>query len=674
MTEPSQAVFLSYASQDARAAQGICEALRAAGIEVWFDQSELRGGDVWDHRIRREIRDCTLFIPVISANTAARREGYFRLEWDLADKRTQMMARDRVFIVPVCLDASSENGMDVPEAFQRAQWTRLSNAEILRAFIERVQRLLSPEPASSARTPARAQTERAANQPALAGAGWRRNPIALVAIVVAALGGLVYLAIEKPWNSKLTVASPSAASTAFNPPPHSVAVLPFINLSGDTEQEYFSEGLTEEILNSLIEINGLQVAGQTSAFSTQGKDAELGTIARKLNVSAILEGSVRRSGHTVRITAQLLNTVTGFHLWSKSYDRDLGDVLTLQTEIASAVAEALKVRLLGDEAAKIELGGTRSPAAFDAYLRGSKAFQLGQGLSSYQSAIAAFTEAVRLDPNYALAFAGRSEAYANYAAALATGNTVRELFDKSQQDAHEAIKLAPGLAEGYLALARFLDTGALDYAGASEAYQRAMTLAPGNAQVLSEGGRFAATVGRFDAGLAAARRGVALDPLSPRSHFLLGQALYLSRHYQEAVAAFGDVIRLEPAHQGAYGLLGLTYYALGNTQDARSSCESQPDHWASQLCLATVYEKLGQHADADSELQKMKTVNGDDAAYQYAAIYAQWGDVAKALAWLDTAMRVRDPALVQLKTDPLLDPLRKEPRFAAIERQLNFAG
>ena len=674
MTEPSHAVFLSYASQDAHAAQKICEAFRAAGIEVWFDQSELRGGDVWDHRIRREIRDCALFIPVISANTASRHEGYFRLEWDLADKRTQMMARNRVFIIPVCLDASAESGMDVPESFQRVQWTRLPNGEMSPAVIERVQRLLSPESSSAARTPTRAYTGTEANRTLPLRARWRHKRVALLASAVAVLAVVAFVAIDELWISKPTLGSPPRAATAFNPPSHSVAVLPFINLSGDKEQEYFSEGLTEEILNALIEINGLQVAGQTSAFSMQGKDAELGTIARKLNVAAILEGSVRRSGHTVRITAQLLNTVTGFHLWSKTYDRDLGDVLTLQTEIATAVAEALKVTLLGDEAAKIELGGTRIPAAFDAYLRGSKAFQRGQGMSNYQSAIAAFTEAVHLDPNYALAFAGRSEAYANYAAALATGNTVRELFDKSREDARQAITLAPALAEGYLALARFLNTGALDYAGASEAYQRAMALAPGNAQALSEGGRFAATMGRFDAGLAAARRGVALDPLNPRSHFLLGQALYLARHYEEAVATFGQVISLEPAHQGAYGLRGLAYYALGDTQAARASCESQPDHWASQLCLATVYEKLGRHADAQSELQKMKAVNGDDGAYQYAAIYAQWGNVAQALTWLDTAARVRDPALVQLKTDPLLDPLRKEPRFAAIEQRLKFSG
>jgi TolB-like protein len=350
----SHAVFLSYASQDAEAAQKICEALRAAGIEVFLDQSELRGGDAWDQKIRREIQDCALFIPVISANTASRHEGYFRLEWDLADQRTHMMARNRAFIVPVCLDATPDAGADVPESFQRVQWTRLPRGDTPPEFVRRIQQLRSGE-ASSSPTAAR-------GVPAVASRTSSRLKPAWVAVALAAVAA--YCIVEKPWVAK---------SVAFAPPQHSIAVLPFVNMSGDKEQEYFSDGLTEELLNSLAEINELQVAGHTSAFSFKGKDTDIGTIARKLNVGAVLEGSVRRSGNTVRVTTQLINAVTGFHLWSHTYDRDLGDVLKLQTEIATAVAGALKVTLLGDVAAKVELGGTRNPAAFDAYLRGAKA-------------------------------------------------------------------------------------------------------------------------------------------------------------------------------------------------------------------------------------------------------------------------------------------------------------
>ena len=514
----------------------------------------------------------------------------------------------------------------------------------------------------------------------------RRLDRAIIAVLAVALA---YFVGDKFWISKhfrapqpVTSAAkgtasqsnpaPPAAAAAFTPPPHSIAVLPFVNMSGDASQEYFSDGLTEELLNSLSRINELQVAARTSSFSFQGEHPDISTVAHKLNVAAVLEGSVRRSTHTVRISAQLVNGATGFHLWSQTYDRDLGDVLQLQTEIATAVASALEVTLLGDEAARIELGGTRNPAAFDAYLRGSKAFQSVREANDVPGAIAAYTEAIRLDPNYALAFAGRSRALSSYASGPITATpAAREFFDEAQAVARQALKLAPELAEGHMALARFFE-GSLDYTRAIQQYERAMSLAPGNAEVLGEGGRFAAYMGRFDAGLAAAHRAVALDPLNQRSRSLLGEALLAARRYQEAVAAFGEVISLDPDYKSAYGNRGLTYYALRDFQSARSSCESRPDYWISQWCRAVAYDKLGRHADAKAELNKWQARARDAAAYQYATVYAQWGDTAQALEWLATAMRVRDPALEYMKTDPLMDPLRNEPRFQAVMRKLRF--
>jgi TolB-like protein len=376
---PAGAVFLSYASQDAEAARKICDALRAGGIEVWFDQSELRGGDVWDQNIRRQIHDCALFTPVISANTASRHEGYFRLEWDLADQRSRMMARDRAFIVPVCLDATPAAGTDMPESFHRVQWTRLPAGETPPAFVQRVQRLLTPTSATSHLASTATPTGPAMRDPLRP--SWR--PKAVLAGIVAVLAAAcVYLLVARPWVSKHPAAQhPSGTAPAapvnaalFAPPPHSIAVLPFVNMSGDANQQYFSDGLTEELLNSLSRINELQVAARTSSFSFQGEHPDIATVAHKLNVAAVLEGSVRRSAHTLRITAQLVNGSTGYHLWSQTYDRDLGDVLALQTEIATAVAAALKATLLGDVAARIEVGGTRNAAAFDAYLRASQAY------------------------------------------------------------------------------------------------------------------------------------------------------------------------------------------------------------------------------------------------------------------------------------------------------------
>jgi TolB-like protein len=472
VTDPGRVVFLSYASQDAQAAQKICEALRAAAIEVFLDQSELRGGDAWDQKIRHEIHDCALFMPVVSQHTQERLEGYFRLEWKLAVDRSHLMATERPFLVPVVVDGTRDQEAFVPDAFRAVQWTRLPGGETPAAFVERIKRLLSPElsplSAVSGAAPGLREPVRAS----------RRSKPVLLTIVAVILATLAYFVADKFWISKHV-----AASTAFNPPPHSIAVLPFANMSGDKDQEYFSDGLTEELLNSLSEINELQVAARTSSFYFKGKDVDLGTVAHKLNVGAVLEGSVRRSANTIRITAQLINAVTGFHLWSKTYDRDLGDVLKLQTEIATAVASALKVTLLGDVAAKVELGGTGNPAAFDAYLRGEKAVRSTRDMKDLPAAIAAYTEAIRLDPHYALAFAGRSIAHSDVASEAETPAATREGFDKAQADAHQALILAPDLVQGHLALAFVSEVRTLDFTQANDEYERALALAPGNVRI-----------------------------------------------------------------------------------------------------------------------------------------------------------------------------------------------
>ena len=681
MTDSSHAVFLSYASQDAEAAQRICEALRAAGIEVWFDQSALRGGDVWDQTIRKQIKACVLFIPVLSKHTHDRVEGYFRLEWKLAIDRSNLIAPDQTFLLPVAIDNTREDDERVPDKFRDVHWTRLPGGETSPGFVERVRRLVSPEPAQEPTTSASSADRVSAAAPltrARVSASWRSKR-ALLGIVVVVAGVLAYLAIDKPWVSKQpasppqpTAAPASAAPAAFAPPPHSIAVLPFVNLSGDKDQEYFSDGLTEELINSLVEIEGLQVAARASSFSFK-EHPDIATVARKLNVGTVLEGSVRRAGNTVRITTQLINAVTGFHMWSKTYDRELSDVLNLQTEIATAVASSLRVTLVEDVSAKIELGGTRNPAAFDAYLRASRAY-FGPGKSGKeqaQTAINLYTEAIRLDPSYALAFADRSNAF-NYASAYASGPDVRAHFDKAFADAREALRLAPGLAEGHLALARYLLEGSLDFSHASVEYERAVALAPGNARVLRNYGAFAAQMGRSAEGVAAAHRAVMLDPLNAFSHENLGVALHFARRYSEAVAAYKDGLALSPEDAEIGVFLGLNYYLLGDFASARAACEAHPEYWASALCLALTYEKLGRHTQAEAELGKMKASRGDAAAYWYATTYAQWGNTKQALEWLEKALQLRDEGLQILKTDPLMDPLRNEPRFQAVERALKF--
>ncbi len=659
MTDATRAVFLSYASQDGEAARRICEALRATGVEVWFDQSELRGGDAWDRQIRKQIRDCALFIPIISANSQARLEGYFRLEWRLAVERTHLMADRKAFLMPVVIDDTKDQDAEVPDSFRAVQWTRLPGGESPPAFCERIVVLLAggetPGHTFVAPIPVRYIPPRS-----------KRLPWVAVAVVGVLVGGWQAWRLMTPKAASHVVAS----AAAFDPPSHSIAVLPFVNMSDDKEQEYFSEGLTEELLNSLSRLNELQVAARTSSFSFQGEHPDIATVAHKLNVGAVLEGSVRRSAQTVRITVQLINGVTGFRLWSQTYDRDLGDVLKLQTEIANAVASAMKVTLLSDARAKIELGGTRTPGAFDAHLRASKAYFEGQTEKEMHAAIAGYTEAVRLDSNYALAYADRSLALASFAVDWAKGSVLRtDYSNRAKADARKAIALASELAEGHLALAGQL-TDSLDFIGASQEYERALALAPGNARILRDYGLFAAKMGHVDAGLSAAHRSVELDPLNPSAHSALGWGLLVARRYADGIVALKNAKALAPNNGWVNAWLGYAYYQLRNLPSARAACEEGTIVFLKGYCLALVYEKLGRHADAESMLAGMRASWGDDGAVFYAMIYAEWGDSALAMDWLETAMRHHDAYLTFVKTR--FDSLRGEPRFQAIEQALNF--
>jgi TolB-like protein len=672
MTEPAKAVFLSYASQDAEAAQRICDALRAAGIEVWFDQSELRGGDVWDQKIRHQIRDCALFIPIISANTQARPEGYFRLEWRLADQRTHLMGRSRAFLVPVCIDNTPDLDADAPDSFLAIQWTRLPAGETSPVFTKRVAHLLSqeaaPAPAKAGSTAAAVPQATAALRQPASGPAISRQTQWVVLIAVLAVVGVGYLAVDKFWIS--SSATPSSAAR-FPPPPHSIAVLPFVNMSGDPKQEYFSEGLTEELLNSLSRINELQVAARTSSFSFQGEHPDIATVAHKLNVGAVLEGSVRRSGHTIRVTAQLINAVSGFHLWSQTYDRDLGDVLKLQTEIATTVASSLRVALLEGTGRRIELGGTTDPAAFDAYLRGLKIARTADSAAEARAALAAYTDAVQHDPDFATAFAERSVELTNFADFDAHGAEAGEAYDRALADARTAVRLAPDLALGHYVLGVARENF-LQIPEASEEFERAAGLAPGSARIQAAYSRHSAQLRHTAAALSAGRRAIALDPLNFHVHRTVGIALLLSRRYSDALAAFETAISLQPDYLRNHVLLGAARYELGDLQGSRAACEVAAATLGGKVCLAKTYQKLGRRADAEAELQALRASSGDEGALDYAAIYAQWGEVAKALEWLETAWRLRDSSLAELKAEPDLDPLRNEPRFQAIERELKF--
>jgi TolB-like protein len=673
-----RAVFLSYASQDAEAARRICDALRAAGIEVWFDQSELRGGEAWDQKIRREIRDCALFMPIVSSNTASRPEGYFRLEWAVADQRTQMMARNKVFIVPVCVDATPEGTADLPESFHRVQWTRLPAGATPSSFCDWIANLLRQSAAAGAAPnippPSALHTRPAATAAVVPTARRAATPFLIAAVAVCVLAALaaalyyrkgVTTSIRGPASAKDT-----ASEDGFSPPPHSVAVLPFVNMSADKEQEYFSDGLSEELLDSLAKVHDLQVAARTSSFSFKGEHVELADIARKLNVGALLEGSVRRDGTHVRITAQLINALTGFHLWSETYDRDLKNVLALQTEIATAVTSALQATLLPSAAAAIELGGTKNPAALDAYLHGELLLRDATGRENLQASIAAFETAIQLDPTFAKAYASYALALIAYDNNYAPESELHAYSKRARAAAQKAIELAPDLGESHAAMARLKERVELDFPGATREYARALELSPSNASILMRSGAFDLSQGLHERGLASVNRAQALDPLNIQA---LSYAASFAAAVGELPAAKLAVERglaLSPDDSQLKETRGQIALYEGRFEAAIADCTVRKPDWVARQCLVVAYDKLHRHTEADAQIAAMTDELGNSVAYQMAEIFALRGESPKALDWLDTAYRLHDSGLSGLKTDLWLDSLRQEPRFRVIEHKL----
>ena len=672
MTEPSRAVFLSYASQDAGAAQRICEALTTGGIEVWFDQSELRGGDVWDRNIRHQIRDCALFVPIISINSQTRLEGYFRREWKLAADRTADMAEEKPFLVPVVIDGTTERSAAVPDKFKDVQWTHLPGGETPPAFVERVARLLSPDqhvaptPAEAAPGAAPASKHQASKSSALS-----RPRSVLVLVAAVAVIGIGYFAVDRFVLSRrvaetVKVSAPTAQPEAPSAiPEKSIAVLPFVDMSEKKDQEYFSDGLTEELLDLLAKMPDLRVPARTSSFFFKGKQEEIATIAHKLRVAHVLEGSVRKSGRTIRVTAELIRADTGYHLWSETYDRDVKDVFKVQDEIAGAVVAALKLKLAPTpQTATVR---TSNPEAHNEYLLGRQLFDRRK-LDDYRRAVDAFHKAIALDPGYASAYAELT--YAEAYVADGTGDAAG--LKRAEAAAEKAVALAPEQADGYAARGYFRSVFAWDWAGAQADFEKALALDPNNSTVQRRYGELLQSLGRFPEAVAVTRKSTELDPLSAAAWQNLGQSLILSRDFSAAHEAYRRALEIQP--DDAYALSDLAALLLleGKAKQALEVAGKVGSEGFRLTSIAMAEHTLGHVKESQQALDELIAKDASGSAYQIADAYAWRGDKDKSFEWLERAYRQRDGGLSGVKVDPLLESLRGDPRFIALLRKLKL--
>lgn len=674
MPMPAGAVFLSYASEDAAPAERIATALRNAGVKVWFDLEELRGGDAWDRRIREQIHDCRLFIAVISAHTEARDEGYFRREWRLAVERAGDMAEDKAFLVPVAIDGTSERSARAPDSFKHVQWTRLLGGEPTAAFIERVRGLLSldgPQEPETARPAASAEPGRATSIKDHAPVSSWSNRAVVVAVAVVILGAAAYIAVDKIWISNRAMSPTASTTIASGPssaaiPEKSIAVLPFVDMSERHDEEYFADGMAEEVLNLLAQVPDLRVPGRTSSFYFKGKQATMADIARTLGVANVLEGSVRRSGTTIRVTVQLIRAANGYQLWSKNYDRRVEDVLKVQDDIAQSVVGTLKASLLGAQPAR-----AASMVNADAYTLYLKAHAIRTSVvqEPVQRAIDYLRESIKLDPTFALAPA---ELAATIAGDFSSTGVL--LYPSALGEAHaaadQALRLDPRLPLTHIALARLFSQVDWEWDAGDAEIAKAIALEPGNAEAYRVAGYLATTRGQFDKAIELISRATSLDPLQPWNYTAMGFPVYRKRDYVQAEALYRKAIALSPQEYKVHYVLGSVLLLQGRVAESLAEMEREPDAGFRHCGLALAFDALGRKREAENELSIAQTDHKKEKAYWIALIYAWRKDVENAFVWLDRAAMQKDPGMQWIRGDPMLDVLVKDPRYDALLRRI----
>ncbi len=555
-------VFLSYAREDTDAARRIAEAMRAFGVDAWFDQSELRGGDAWDAKIRKQIRECALFMPIISAATQARGEGYFRREWKMAVERTHDMAASRVFVVPVVIDDTPEAGAEAPEEFMRVQWTRLQHGAPTPEFIAQVKRLLDtprkptlkpdlPRPPTlppEFKQAAQARAEAAAAAAKKSGPG----PALWISlgVVFASVGVVLFLTRKPAPPAAPVLPAPAVAAPPAAPAPRladkSIAVLPFTNMSEDKDNAFFADGVHEDVLTNLALIRELRVVSRTTVQSYRGTAKPMKQIAQELGVTYILEGSVRRVGNKVRVTGQLIHAATDEHVWAQTYDRDLTDIFTIQSELSQQIAGALKAALSPEEKVFIARKPTTVSAAYDEYLKGRATRNRSPtgSKAALASAEQSFGQAVTLDPDFAAAW---GELAVVHALRVFWGHDTSPVRRAQGEDAiARAVRLAPEAPEVIRLAGTYAYYAHRDYAKATENYEKVLRLQPNDPTGYMSLGLIQRRQGRWAESIVNLRKAVELDPANVTYvRNLLASARY-GRRWDEARAMQQRLIALLP--------------------------------------------------------------------------------------------------------------------------------
>ena len=641
--DPAPHVFLSYASADRDKALAILAVIEEAGFRVWWD-GLIPGGQRFNDSISAALDGARAVVVLWSQASKAS-------HW-VHDEATR--GRDRGCLVPLSID-----GGEPPLGFGQFQTFDVSGPDLsaahpgmkralgsLGAIMSGKQVVFAPRPTVGPVPPATSRIRPIGRRTVLAGAG-----------VLALGGGVAGWTLFRP-------GAPAGDNT--------IAVLPFDTLGGDAGQRYFSEGLSAELRAQLSRNPALSVMGQASSNLFRDQERDGRAIARALNVSHLLDGTVRAATGAVRISVELIAGDSGLTRWSETFDGALDDVFKLQERIALAVDTALSATLAAPDDHKAGGGGSDSVPAFDALARGRALFEAQIDEASDRAALAHFDEAIRIDPHYAAAHAARSRVLAVIGSQYAQAAERGRLFAQAVEEARIAIREAPVFADGHAALGAALFYGQLDVMAADQPYEMALRHGRGSADILSRYALYNARRRRFERALPTIERAVQLDPLNPSVFKLQGLIAFARGDYQRAIDAARRALTLNPSRATLHGDIGNAQLLLGQVDAAAASFDREKSPLLALPGRAFVALRRGDRAGVAAALDELVRTQGDNGLYQQAQILAQSQRPDEALQALERARAERDAGLVLVLNDPFLAPLRDRPAFAALLRRLHF--
>jgi TolB-like protein/Tfp pilus assembly protein PilF len=659
-------VFLSYASQDAAVANTVVAALESQGIRCWIAPRDVTPGEFYAGAIVHAIDAAKATVLILSGNAAASPH---------VVREVERAASKRHPVISLRLDQAPLPA-DLEYFLNTSQWLDASGGDTNRAIpklVDAVRAAIEKNatPGVSALTTAAGKSSRA-SYPADNIRSRYKVAVAAGSLVAVSIAGLVAYRLWLPEHQVVSPApavatgTPAAVTAAPVIPEKSVAVLPFVDMSEQKDQEYFSDGMSEELIDMLTKIPDLKVPARTSSFYFKGKQATITEIAKALGVAHVLEGSVRKSGKTLRVTAQLIRMDNGYHMWSQTYDRNVKDIFKVQDEIATAVVEALKAQLLPVQQAA-HAHRTANTEAYNEYLLGRQ-FYNQRSDEGFRRALIAYRKAIALDPGFASAYAG----LAMSEALLADSNSDAVSVQQAEAHAESAVMLAPDLADSYAARGFVRYYRGWDWSGAEADFNKALALDPSDSTVQVRYGGLLVALGRLEGAIAATKKATVLDPLSTLAWHRLSRYYIATRQFAAAHDAIRRALEIQPEYPAAQSALGTLLLLEGKAAEALVTVRQISSESSRLSGIAIAEHTLGHNEESQRALDELIEKHSRDSAFLIAQTNAWRGDKDQAFAWLERAYERHDSQFFNLKSEPRFASLLGDPRYHALLRKLNL--